>query len=50
MTPGRDILAATSGFDLISSGMPPGPDVGDTPTERGKVTRLGHSMFVRFSE
>jgi hypothetical protein len=35
MTPGTDILAATSGFDLISSGMPPGSDLVSDPVLRG---------------
>ncbi len=31
-----------SGFDLIPSGIPPGPDVTDSPDLRGGMTHLGH--------
>jgi hypothetical protein len=36
-----DLPAAMSGFGLIPSGYPPGPDVADYPSVRGKVTLSG---------
>jgi hypothetical protein len=38
MAPGSDIPAAMSGFELISSGIPSGSDVADSPGIRGVMT------------
>ena len=42
MDPGSDIPAAMSDFELISSALPPGSDVTDSPGIRGVMTQTGH--------
>ncbi len=42
MAPGSDIPAAMSDFELISSALPPGSDIADSPGIREVMTRLGH--------
>ncbi len=44
MAPGSDIPAAMSDFELISSALPPGSDVADSPDVRGLLT---HSRPLR---
>ncbi len=41
MAPGSDIPAAMSNFELISSALPPGSDVADSPSIRGVMTHSG---------
>ena len=41
MAPGSDIPAAMSAFDLISSALPPGSDVANSPGIRGVLTHNG---------
>ena len=45
MASASDILIAMSGFDLIPSGIPPGPDVADTLGLRGLLTQAAWKLF-----
>ncbi len=45
MAPGSDIPAAMSDFELISSALPPGSDVADSPGIRGVMTQSGSQGF-----
>ena len=45
MASGSDIPAAMSGFGLIPSGIPPGPDVTEPPGIRGVMTHNGLSAL-----
>ncbi len=47
MASGSDIQAAMSDFELISSALPPGSDVTDSPGIRGVMTRSRHSRRNR---
>ena len=49
LPPTGDIRWLMSVIVLISSALPPAPDVGGTPGECLKLTRIGHNLISRSS-